>query len=642
MNVFTSLSLLLLLAVVNAHVCDHRQRFDIHVAHHEFATPIEMAKRELSQGACDESASDCAVAPIRIVFDTRYLATGTERNGAISDVEACGKVGQPVEVESITDDSATMRIACTSDMIMTPEVRTTVLAALQNAKRRIEQIFSVIPISRVVFPDNLQGWCAGDAIDMSMYTAKSPSVPDTATADLLIVVTARPTADAVLAWAQACIVTQYGRPAIGHINVGINQMRDADPLHLETVVLHEMLHVLGFSGAIADGRFVDPATGTLLGETLITATTSGGERTDATFLATPQVTRQVREHFDCNALAGGEMEESASHWEARIFPNEIMSPTISPLGAQPTLSALTLAFFQDTGYYVVDYSKVGEISFGHELGCNVPTEFCKKWPAPYNTCLQMTQDCSSDRRGYGACTLLKYDAGGKCPLTQPWQEVFTDDGCVGGEEFTDFCAFPPAALLCSDSKAVEAVNKQDVSGKTAYSGMSGGAASRCFQSSVVSSGFRPTSSQFGVGCFVTQCTDGELSVKVGGKSFDCPSRGGTINIVVDKSTGDFGTGYNGSLVCPPAAEVCCDCGGRGFCAEGKCVCNAGFGGSKCGAAILAPAKQTLPNPAKWPENPFTSPILGQTRRVRNGGETATVNACVGIVAMIAASMLIAY
>jgi hypothetical protein len=628
------LALTLAVAMSHAHTCAHdRKRVDIHVAEHQFATASESAKRDVTLRGCDESASVCDVAPIRISFDTRYLATGRDGETLLDD-EACARVGQRVEVDDVGSDGAKIALACTDDMIMTPQMRTRVLAALDGARRRIQEIFHVIPIERVVFPDNVRGWCAGSGIDMTSYTRSSTPVPEPADADLVIVVTARPTGKDVLAWATACIITQYGRPSMGHVNVGINEMSHADPSHIETVLVHEMLHVLGFSGVIVDGLFVKPETGTLI-NALEVASTSGGERSNGLFLTTPNVVRQVRDHFQCDSLKGGELEDTASHWEARIFPNEIMSPTISPIGAQPTISAMTLAYFEDMGSYRVDYSKVGEIPFGHNLGCAVPTEFCKDWPAPYDTCFRRAQDCSPDRRGYGACAILDYaDANGNCPLKESWQEVFTDEGCVGGEEFTDFCSFPPPALLCSDEKAVAAVNAQDVSGRTAYAGMEGGANSRCFQSSVVSSGFRPTSSDIGVGCFGIQCTDGELRVKVGGKLFDCPSAGGPISIVVDKSVGAFSTGYNGTVVCPRANDVCCDCGQRGFCAEGKCVCDRGFSGEKCGTSVLAAKSLTLPNPAKWPSNPFPSPILTQSTRARNDATTATVAACAVAVAIV--------
>ena len=54
---------------------------------------------------------------------------------------------------------------------------------------------------------------------------------------------------------------------------------------------------------------------------------------------------------------GGGRGSAGAHWESRIFGNEnmVMKPMASGTGNQ-AISEMTLAYFEDTGLYDVDYS----------------------------------------------------------------------------------------------------------------------------------------------------------------------------------------------------------------------------------------------------------------------------------------------
>lgn len=78
-----------------------------------------------------------------------------------------------------------------------------------------------------------------------------------------------------------------------------------------------------------------------------------------TKLVTPAIRQQVRQHFSCASLDGAEIEDGGgsgtggSHLEKRIFMNEFMTGTSSQF---PVKSAMTLAVFEDSGWYRVDYA----------------------------------------------------------------------------------------------------------------------------------------------------------------------------------------------------------------------------------------------------------------------------------------------
>ena len=593
--------------VLGAHHCVHKQVVDVHVVEHDFHDRSEMhfvdgddddRKRQslLTYGGCDQSQSDCPVTPLRIKWDLRYLGGA---QGSLPDAETCTRAGTTVVVNGVDGRTA---FKCTEKEIMRADLRAKVTNALATVAMRAAQLFKVIPLQRVIYP-NVK-WCLGEGVDMAMYrNSSAAATPDAAKGDVVVIVTGRPTEEKVLAWAQSCVVTSFGRPAFGHLNVGTNQLQDASDAHLASVLMHELIHVLGFSELFASGRFVDPKTGEIITALSSQLLTSGK---NATFLSTAPAARSARAHFGCESLIGAELEEQASHWEARVFPDELMAPVVADTFAQPVLSAMTLSFFESFGAYVVDYAAVDQLSFGRDAGCSVPLGSCAKWPAPFDLCIREPQGCTYDRAGFGACALFDYATDGVCPL-KDWQRLFPT--CEGGEAFYDYCSIVPDALNCGDVASVLKINAAKVGTATAFLGQAGGPTSICFESNVISTGF---SQQLGVGCFPRVCSSPDsLAVTVAGKNFDCPSAGGSIVVTVSMGTG--GRDYNGTIVCPPAKEVCCKCENNGRCVLGKCVCPARFSGATCETMVPRSTATTMPNPAKWAKNPFANENLIATR-----------------------------
>eukprot|EP00937_MAST-01D_sp_MAST-1D-sp2_P003835 g3835.t1 len=133
-------------------------------------------------------------------------------------------------------------------------------------------------------------------------------------------------------------------------------------------------------------------------------------------IVTPRVRRYAREHFGCASLAGAELEshvssawsicdgESArcsdhksavacraaaassdggcdwvpyrclnSHWDERLFFNNLMSPVDQ---TQTFVPKLLLAFLEDTGWYQADYERAVDPSWGFKRGCDFVHQPC--------------------------------------------------------------------------------------------------------------------------------------------------------------------------------------------------------------------------------------------------------------------------
>ena len=95
------------------------------------------------------------------------------------------------------------------------------------------------------------------------------------------------------------------------------------------------------------------------------------------FMSTPKVVETGRAFFDCQSLPGVELENQdtscgllASHWEQRLMQTEVMQPVVN--GGDLHISPMTLALFEDSGWYTADYGKAGRYLKGaHELLCGV-------------------------------------------------------------------------------------------------------------------------------------------------------------------------------------------------------------------------------------------------------------------------------
>ncbi|KAH8872637.1 Leishmanolysin-like peptidase [Schistosoma japonicum] len=84
--------------------------------------------------------------------------------------------------------------------------------------------------------------------------------------------------------------------------------------------------------------------------------------------------KQARKHFDCNELQGIELHgEFLSH---RIMGNDLMTPYLLE---SHVMSRITLAYFEDTNLYYVNYKKAENFTWGKGLGCNFLMKDCHEY-----------------------------------------------------------------------------------------------------------------------------------------------------------------------------------------------------------------------------------------------------------------------
>jgi hypothetical protein len=208
--------------------------------------------------------------------------------------------------------------------------------AFVHAKERIEEfIVGDLPVQNVSLSASQMASCGGVSVQMDVD-------------DVVILAEVGPIdgVNNVLGQAGPCYVRSPGTPwpVVGHM---MFDTADLDALEaagrLEYVILHEMMHVIGFGTIWTDmGLLQNPAA-------------NGG--TDPTFSGANAIANLATYNngaFYTGAKvpveAGGGAGTRDSHWRETVFNHELMTGYLDT-GVNP-ISATTIGSFQDLGYTV--------------------------------------------------------------------------------------------------------------------------------------------------------------------------------------------------------------------------------------------------------------------------------------------------
>mmetsp|Transcript_33137 Transcript_33137/g.76426 ORF Transcript_33137/g.76426 Transcript_33137/m.76426 type:complete len:502 (-) Transcript_33137:221-1726(-) len=252
------------------------------------------------------------------------------------------------------------------------------------------------------------------------------------------------------------------------------------------VAIHEAAHVLGMSSN-SFRFFRDKITGEALTDRPITPSSvtcvDGVERTvylpsnkvlkfstnkyngkRTATIVTDLVTTVTRNQFDCDDLAGANLENqptgsgscTGDHWDERQFYPEALSGVIST--TQNTLSPLTLALFEDSGWYQANYSKSNLSPWGHGAGCEFVHAQCidingqvADFGKGYFCNEAGKKSCSAGNTHKMSCTLLDYAERG-VTIPRPFQ--YFSDTSLGGPIQIDYCP------VYSTSYGISFINEQ--------------------------------------------------------------------------------------------------------------------------------------------------------------------------------------
>eukprot|EP01130_Rhizamoeba_saxonica_P018441 TRINITY_DN9231_c0_g1_i1.p1 TRINITY_DN9231_c0_g1~~TRINITY_DN9231_c0_g1_i1.p1 ORF type:complete len:1382 (-),score=311.07 TRINITY_DN9231_c0_g1_i1:39-4184(-) len=488
---------------------EHHDCGSTHVLHN--AAEVHLRAREaLENSPIDTSFKRSLVVGdwdnIRIHVDDTLVSN--------TDNHACYNVGE--EVDLYFQNGYT----CGTNDILTSDIQTMFKeSVIPSMVSILESMLNVQRVQGNLFFDSyynglVGGECSlGVPIDDNLVENGGGSgTPDS---DFYAYFTARPEHSSVIATARSCnhqtFGSYFGRPLAGHINFDpeyflppISEFQFKANLRIG---LHEITHALGFSSHLFDD-FVD-SEGNLHQQPVIEVENRG---ITTYLLTTPNVLEKTREHFDCNTLEGMELEikngDPGSHWSKRNTYPEYMCPVVSKT---MIISNLTLALFEDTGWYQVNWETAENLLWGKNLGCDFVNEKCDAsntaWGNDgYYCSSSSTEGCTADRAAKGRCNVRDY--GTSLPIEY---QYIDGSESLGGPSYVDYCPFIEgySNTYCQNSED---------SGYYSWETFSD--SSLCFEGTVSSSSRNL--------CIQTRCINGDLQVNINGWE-DCPE-GTTVSL----------------------------------------------------------------------------------------------------------------
>merc|ERR1719424_2347289 len=300
---------------------------------------------------------------------------------------------------------------------------------------------------------------------------------------------------------------------------------------------------------------------------------TGGWRTPSCVIkmTTPKVIEKARHHFHCPTLQGAELENQdttpcsiiGSHWEQRLFMNELMAP-VKAGSVVTVVSEVTLAVFEDSGWYKPDYSMADKLTkgvdWGYKQGRNFALNQCVNaghTNHPRHWCTtNSAKTCGLDRKGEAACTIS--------PTTNVPAAVsyFSGAQVKGTLAQADYCPYYSTTIsnrICTASSGSVPSPYSNVN----YMREVFGAASRCFESTL------HADVQAGAGAYVANSMDWNSSIpgcfevvcSEDGRSYDVrisAVAGATTKLGTCTSAGQaLVTGsLMGEVTCVDPAEIC--------------------------------------------------------------------------------------
>ncbi|GLT73830.1 hypothetical protein SLA2020_456630 [Shorea laevis] len=539
--------------------------------------PLQHAGRTLLSISNLPGKRDDAKQPVRIYLN--YDAVGHSPDRDCRTVGDIVKLGEP-PVSSPGNPSCNPHgdppiygdcwYNCTLDDISGEDKRRRLRKALGQTAEWFKRALAVEPVKGNL---RLSGYSACGQ-DGGVQLPREYVEEGVADADLVLLVTTRPTTGNTLAWAVACERDQWGRAIAGHVNVAPRHLTAEAESLLSATLIHEVMHVLGFDPH-AFAHFRDErkrrriqVTEQLMDEKLGRMVTR---------VVLPRVVMHSRHHYGAFSenFTGLELEDgggrgtSGSHWEKRLLMNEIMTGSVD---TRSVVSKMTLALLEDSGWYQANYSMADRLDWGHNQGTEFVTSPCNLWKGAYHCNTTQLSGCTYNREAEGYCPIVSYS--GDLPQ---WARYFPQANKGGQSSLADYCTYFVAYSdgSCTDTNSARAPDRM--------LGEVRGSNSRCMASSLVRTGFVRGSMTQGNGCYQHRCINDSLEVAVDGIWKVCPQAGGPIQF----------PGFNGELICPAYHELCgtgplpvsgqCpnSCNFNGDCIEGKCHCLLGFHSRDC-------------------------------------------------------------
>ena len=345
------------------------------------------------------------------------------------------------------------------------------------------------------------------------------------------------------------------RPILGvvELNTAIDTFTKNHIIFISNLLLHEISHVLAFNSDLFPYFNKLPNLQQAVSDIEI----NGIKRQ---FLSTPKVVEKANQHFNTDCLLGVELEDqggsdtAGSHWEARIMLGDYMIGVDYP---EIVISDITLAVFEDSNWYKVNYYSGGLFKTGKNEGynflfgdcvnknneeSNFKLEFCNNQRDPF---------CSPGLIDRGYCYLGIYPEDENIPK----KYQYYSNPLKGGWDIANYC--PVMQNDYEKANNFYYYSRCNIIGKENYTeiGEKLSNTSFCFMSSLVKSSLSEEikskySNEKAICYEVIQCdnTLKHYTIKIGETEFTCENGNNIESYEIE--------GFEGKITCPPYNRIC--------------------------------------------------------------------------------------
>ncbi|RNF05965.1 surface protease GP63 [Trypanosoma conorhini] len=201
-------------------------------------------------------------------------------------------------------------------------------------------------------------------------------------------------------WAVPCAFGSNGRPVAGALHV--SPFQHLSVMHSARAAAQAIAHALGFSVQQMRAR----------GMLLENVTNVRGNPNPVTVVKSPATLEKAKAHYGCDTLNGMELHKMDGavqpYWSPRNAKDELMSALGGVTAGLYT--ALTMAAFEDLGYYKAVWGMAEPMAWGNNSGCDLLKSPCSegspdKYPRMFcdNTTESKTLRCTSNRQAFSVC-----------------------------------------------------------------------------------------------------------------------------------------------------------------------------------------------------------------------------------------------
>jgi hypothetical protein len=332
------------------------------------------------------------------------------------------------------------------------------------------------------------------------------------------------------------------------------------------LAMHQIAHVLAYDFQLVP--FYLNEMGEEYGSDEVVGYTTR-RNSQKTYIKTPKVLKYSKMAFQCLSLYGLETSlfggSSSINWEARVMKNDFMSAGFNK--TYVIFSKISLALFEDSGWYQVDYEYGSDVTWGAQRGCGFVLSPCVENSVP-----AFEEFCNSSN-SISLCDHT-HTFKGTCSLTRMSQAVpaeyqyFNDPYLAGDDAFSDFCPY----VVDQDSGSCLDIGEKSVKINKDEYGEASGPGTKCLEGTYVNQ-LSNKAAHMHAACHKVTCQGNVAVIHVGGQVVFCDPSGGQVAI----------RGFDGYLFCPNSNILCKDlpcpfaCSGRGKCKNGLCNCDSGSG-----------------------------------------------------------------